>query len=443
MKKIRLWRTTAFLTCAVWQAGAQPLPVVSDSLYLQGRACEERLDFGRARACYAALLARDSSAAAIPVMMSLSGAAEGEGDFRNARRWLEKVLTLDSAHVGARFALAALCYRSEAYADALERYRELWAADTLNRMLRIRTGDCLVRLGKSAEGVSCYERALEAYPRDLTTAKKLIALWAAAGERPALQEGLRVCERALKHAPDDSALLRAKANILFRLDDYAAAETVFETLLEGGNDTTRNDLLTLGLLKNKRQFYREAIPLLEAACRQDTTDMASLLGLAAAYGGARDSVRAFACLNRAERVYDVTRTALLRARGDIFRDHRASDSAARYYYEAYRIDPTRLDALSEMIYLYPYRMEKQREKGLFALVTYIEAGRKAGYDFRKMPLLGELLSRYDEQLFFEAKGYLPMRDPYGRTYRLSAERMKRLMGYFGLGETAPSPDNAG
>lgn len=400
-------------------------------MYALGLAYEGMLMYSEALDCFRHCFERDTTDR--DLLNALARTEAGLGRTAAAEAYYARALAADSTDFFANYQLARLYFQTEKTAKALERYEFLLSLRPDNPTLLSAMGDCYARTGDLPSAASCYGRAFEANRENAAPANALVnTLLRIGGE--AAETALEVCDTALHYSPGNLSLQRSKAMTLFVNKKYAEADTLYSSLLAGG-DSIPLTVAYGGFSRYYAGQYLNAVELLEWTYRRDSAVVDVCLLLGSALGKTYDRNRAYDLLDQAERQMrpDSSRLRMLRyfRAETLGRDQRYDEAAAHYY--AIWKETKSLDVLTEMLGLYraskasDYPDANARQRALFCLALYAEEQLKSGKKPEELAYAHRLLTSFLEDAFFRNETALPAIAPDGEKKQLPATFLQSLV----------------
>lgn len=401
-------------------------------MYALALAYEGLLMYPEALKCFRHCYERDTTDA--DLLNALARTETNLGRSAAAEQYYKQALAADSTSFFANYQLARLYFQTEAIAEALEKYSFLLSRYPDNPTLLSAIGDCHTRAGNLDAAASSYWQAFEANPGNPAPANALInTLLRIGGE--AAKAALEICDTALLYNPGNLSLRRNKAMALFVNKKYAQADTLYSSLLAGG-DSIPLTVAYGGFSRYYAGQYLNAIELLERTYRQDSSVADVCLLLGSALGKTYDRKRAYTLLDQAEKNMqpDSSRLRMLSYfRAETLRRDQRYDEAARLYYAIWE-ETRSLDVLREMASPYlalppkEYAGGNSRQRALFCLVLYLQECLKSGGIPQEFAYARSLLTSFLEDAFFRNETELPMTAPDGKKSLLSVHLLRSLIG---------------
>ena len=216
--------------------------------------------------------------------------------------------------------------------------------------------------------------------------------------------------------------------------DYSRSDSLYSHLLAQGDSS----FLTIkygGASKYYAGRQLDAIPLLELAYVQDTTDVEVNLLLGASLGMTYDRKRAYRLFDQAEALMQPDKALtnlLLVSRGETYWRDGRSDEAMRLFYTAWQQQKERLD------YLYridrqldnwgkSYKTEEELSKALFIKQLYLKEYMATGRLLKGFHVYRTFLQYVYEDAFFQGKEDITMISPDGKYSTITIGEVKKLM----------------
>jgi tetratricopeptide (TPR) repeat protein len=368
------------------------------------------------------------------MLNALARIATNLGKASDAEYYFQKVLAADSANFYANYQLARLYFQLGNYEMALEKYNYLLEQNEDNPTLLRNRGDCYTRLENPFAAIVSYFHAYSLNRENAGLGSTLInAMLRAGGNFTA--EALAVCDTALFYNPGNRLLEQNKGMAFYLNKKYAEADTLYAALVEKGDSS----YLTLKYGGASRYYagqYMRSIEPLEAAYLKDTTSVEVCLLLGAALGKTYDRQRAYLLLAKAEegmKPDPFLLNQLTFFRAETFQRDMRFQEAIALYYQLWKANPSRLDPLWRISSLTfrnnqsEYENDNQRQHGLFNQVVYATEFLKSGGDAAQLLFIRKLLESFYEDAFFRTITELPMTAPDGKKSNISVLDLRSLI----------------
>ena len=398
-----------------------------------GQAYEGLLRYKEAYRIYERCLSMDSSR--VDAFNSLARTAISLGKMRVAEDCFQKTLAMDSMNFYANYQLARVYALQGNYERAIGQYNVLNQMDTtfVNPIVYNNMADCYQRLNDLPSATLCYLRAYQANKENAGIANSLVTCMLRLG-RENIGDALAICDTALYYNPENRVLQRSKAIALYMNRDYSRSDSLYSHLLAQGDSS----FLTIkygGASKYYAGRQLDAIPLLELAYVQDTTDVEVILLLGASLGMTYDRKRAYQLFDQAEALMQPDKALtnlLLVSRGETYWRDGRSDEAMRLFYTAWQQQKERLD------YLYridrqldnwgkSYKTEEELSKALFIKQLYLKECMATGRLLKGFHVYRTFLQYVYEDAFFQGKEDITMISPDGKYSTITIGEIKKLM----------------
>lgn len=369
----------------------------------------------------------------IDALNALARAALSFGKTAKAEQCYLKVLETDSMNFYANHQLGRLYYQLGDYGKAIERYHTLTEIDNENPTIISGLADCHMKKGglNVLIAIELYSWAFQLNPENARLGSTFINTLLHASQP---QVALPVCDTALYYNPKNKELRQNKGMALYLLKKYQAVDSIYSELLAEG-DSSFITLKYTGASRFMSGHAMDAIEPLQFAYEMDSTDVETTILLGASLGKTYDRKRAYqlfdqADKNMAPKAFLVN--LLLNYRGEtLWRDGRY-DEAIALYYGAWKEDESRLDLLSKISSRYNlwgnFSMEeKDSQRCLFIRYLYLteclkNEKEKASY-FSFRPYLETTI----QEAFFQSATELPTLAPDGRKGKVSVEDLRTLL----------------
>lgn len=408
------------------------LPVDYEALYVLGQAYEGMFKYPDAYTLYRQCLESDTTD--IDYLNALARTSINLGRASEAERLFQKVLVTDSTHFYANYQLARLYSQLGEYEKAIEKYEYLQGQDKENAVLYRNIGDCYTRQDDWQGAAIAYFHAYDLNRENAGLASALVnTLLRLGGDY--VEEAVAICDTALYYNPDNRLLRRNKGMALYICRRYAEADSLYSSLLAEGDSTYLNFKYG-GASKYYAGQYLASIEPLEIAYEQDTTSIEVCLLLGSALGKTFDRERAYDMLKRAEKGMQPDPflvNQLLFFRAETYKRDGRREEAARLYYQLWQRNPERTDVLASLCSLYAvraisqYKNEKDRERGLFAEILYLNEVLDRKQSVKGLDFHTFLLQSLYEDLFFKGVTEQSLVAPDGKKSSLSIVDLKSLI----------------
>lgn len=413
------------------------------TMYAFGQAYEGLLQYREAYRYFQHCLSMDT--ANVDILNTLARTATNLGRAGEAERYFLQILANDSTNFNANYQLARLYQQLGDYDRSLDKYGALLDRYPDNTTILRNMGDIYVRMESWGEAVAPYMYAYLNNRENAGLASSLINVMLRLGSGMPLfvVEALSICDTALYHNPNNMQLRRDKGMALYMSRQFAAADTVYTALMEAG-DSTYNTLKYGGASKYYAGQYLKSIRPLELAYEIDTTAIDVNIFLGSALGKTYDRKRAYVLFNQAEELMKPDRSLanmLLQSRAETLRrDGRTNESMALYYQLWQKTE--RLSHLQTVVNWFQgynatsFQTEDSKQRAFFFVFLYInvhlERGGKASFLY---PYRGLLASLY-EDMFFRNVTEEQLLAPDGKKSSVNVIDVRQLMKL--IPDTPPS-----
>lgn len=407
-----------------------------ETMFLIGQAYEGMLKNRDAYRFYKYCLSKDTTN--IDALNAVGRSASYLGYTDEAIGNYYKVLYADSTDFFANYQMARLYVQMGKYEAANAYFGVLLQQDPENSALWTSMGDCNAKIN-TPDGIyasiSCYKKAFSYNPENAALGHLLVNSMLRLNEETIIKSALSICDTALVYNPENQDLRRDKAMALFMVKEYVAADSVFTSLITEGDVCYINQKYA-GASRYKAGLFMQSIEPLEAAFDMDTTEVEVNLLLGSAYGKTFDRKKGLAFLDSAE-VYmqpaKDMRFQLAFYRAEIYQKDGNPVQAGIKYYEAYTINPKRLDMLERISNLYWARkLEDYKadyaKRSLGAKMLFIkEYLKRDDAEYKKLSYLRPHLQLYYEDLFFRNESSYQAVLPDGKKLAVTSQELKALM----------------
>lgn len=402
-----------------------------NTMYAIGQAYEGLLRYRNAYDFYRYCFNMDTTNTDILNTVARTAINVGKGS--EAEKLFRKVLETDSLNFYANHQLARLYYQTGDYEKAIERYTTLIEYNEQNSTLLAGLGDCYNKMEQYFPAVASYFLAYNYNRENAGLASNLInGMLRIGGDY--VEEALAICDTALYYNPENRQILRNKGMALYMNKRYAAADTLYTSLMEAG-DSTYITLKYGGICKYQAGQYMDAVEPLEAAFKADTTSVDVCLFLGSALGKTYDRKRAFSLFEKAEEnlqpspVY-LTQLKVLRA--ETYQKDGQTRIAEKMYYELWKEFPDRVDFLGQIDKFYSsdiFKIEKEetQQKALFILIHYTKTALETGMNKEFLFFKHRELEKLYNEMFFRQTNTLPMLAPDGKRSTISIMEIREIL----------------
>lgn len=407
-------------------------PVDYDAWYGVGQAYEGMFKYPEAYTIYETCYQNDTTD--VDCLNALARLAANLGRASEAERFFQAVLETDSTHFYANYQLARLYFQLGDYDKAIEKYEYLQQQDQNNAVLYRNVGDCYVRQELWPAAAIAYFHAYDLNRENAGLASALIhTLLRMGGDY--IEEAVAVCDTALHYNPGNRQLRRNKGIALYMCRRYAEADTIYSRLLAEGDSTYLNFKYG-GASKYYAGLYMACLEPLQIAYEQDTTSVEVCLLLGSALGKTYDRQTAYKMLDKAEEGLQPNPfllQQLLFFRAETYKRDGRLDESARLYYQLWKKNPERIDALASLCSLYnvieisQYTNEEERQRGIFAELLYLNQVLKSGQPLKRADFHKFLLRSLYEDMFFRGATEQSLLAPDGKKSTLSIVDLKTLI----------------
>lgn len=348
-----------------------------------------------------------------------------------------KVLYTDSTDFYANYQMARLYVQMGKYDAANQYFSILLEQDPENSVLWTNMGDCNAKLNTPdgiVVAITCYFKAFAFNPENGALGHLLVNTMLRMNQESIIRSAISVCDTALVYNPLSQDLRRDKAMALFMVKDYLLADSIFTSLIAEGDECYINQKYA-GASRYKAGLLMQSIEPLEAAFDMDTTEVEVNLLLGSAYGKTYDRKKGLAFLDSAE-VYmqpaKDLRFQLAFYRAEVYQKNMNLTRAGKEYYQAYTINPKRLDILERISNLYWKNLEEYKgddaKRSLGAKMLFIrEYLKREDADYKNLSHMKRHLQQYYEDLFFRNESSYQAILPDGKKLSVASAELKDLM----------------
>jgi len=162
------------------------------------------------------------------------------GRYEDAKLFFNQSLKIDSSNATALSSLGMIYEREANYRKAMSYYLQLIGLDSLNSYYQKRAGYMAVRMDNSIVGIGFFLKAHELQTNDLETIDQLSELYIAMNE---LDFAEQMIEKGLVLAPNNIQLLRNKARVHTKRQEYEEVVSALEKTMAQGDTTEYYQLM--------------------------------------------------------------------------------------------------------------------------------------------------------------------------------------------------------
>ena len=177
-------------------------------------------------------------------------------------------------HNGFRMRYMTLAYRAKAYEDVIETGRELLQRDTLLPALTL-VGDAFGQMSEPDSALAYYQAALLRQPDKPSLVVKVADIQL---RQKNYREALNLTTDFLKVDPTSVPVRQLQGMAHFLMEHYAQSASVFQTLVDDGDDSYATHYYLGHSYKETKRPYL-AIPEFQAAWQKDSSSVALALDI--------------------------------------------------------------------------------------------------------------------------------------------------------------------
>jgi len=406
------------------------------TMYLTGQAYEGLLRYRDAYRFYQHCLSIDS--AQTELLSAAARMAANLGIATEAEKYFLKILAKDTTDFFANYQLARFYVQIGNDEKAIDYYEYLLEQDPDNPALLRSLGDCFYRLEDRFSAAEAYWFAFQNNKENAGLASTLVNVLLPLPYEDTFEKALEVCDTALFYNPGNLKLLQNKGTTLFTAKRYAAADTIFSTLLAEGDSSFYN-LKYGGFSKYYAGHYMDAIESLEKAYLEDDAATDVCLFLGSALGRTIDRKRAYELFDRVEELMQPNQTfknLLIEFRGTTYyRDGRYGE-ASFLLYPLWQINK-RFDLLQTIWYCHSQTEadkmsnDEERARSMFVNVLFATELIARKNDGQINPTIFMLvrtrIEKFRDEMFFRSMKEYPMIAPDNKRSTITVERLHELI----------------
>jgi tetratricopeptide (TPR) repeat protein len=409
------------------------------TMYVIGQAYEGLLRYRDAYRYYQHCLMLDTKH--VELLNTTGRMAANLGKINEAEDYFLKIWETDTADFYANYQLARFYAQSGNDLQAASYYEYLLEQDPNNPALLRAAGDCYSRMNDKSSAVILYGLAFQNNKENAGLASTFINTILPLPDEEKIEKALAVCDTALYYNPGHITLLQNKGMTFFTGRKYAQADSVYSILLAQG-DSSFNTVKYCGSSRYHTGKTMNAIEPLEKAHFLDPTDVEVCLLLGSALGRTYDRKRALDLFewvetfllpqNQAYGAYLAYTDLLLQFRAETFtRDGRRNEAAAIYYQQW--LTSKRSDKLYQIWTQYGFsdlsRLENDdvRARSLFICVLIATDQNTQKNNSGWGPSVRRQLVAFREDMFFRGIKEHPMIAPDNKRSTMTEVRLQELI----------------
>jgi tetratricopeptide (TPR) repeat protein len=407
------------------------------TMYLTGQAYEGLLKYREAYRYYQHCLTIDSTQTEL--LYTAARVAANLGMANDAETYFLTIWASDTTDFYANYQLARFYAQIGNDEKAIERYEYLLEQDPENPALLRAVGDCYYRLEDTYSAFYAYYEAFEYNKENAglasTVVNTMLPLIFLADR---IEMALEVCDTALYYNPGNWQLLQNQGTVFFTAKRYAEADSVFSMLLAQG-DSAYYNLKYGGFSRYYAAQYMNAVDPLEKAYQEDDKAADVCLFLGSVLGRTGERKRAYELFDQVEELMKPNPAyvnLLMEFRGSTYyRDGRYREASALFYplWE----NSKRSDLLSNIWYCYANKEvsklsnDDERARSMFVNVLFATELVARKNDNQTNPAtvnnVRSQLEQFRQEMFFRSITEHPMIAPDNKKSTITTERLLELI----------------
>ena len=265
-------RLCAILLLAVCVPLGAQTGLQRDSLLQAARSLKQQYRFDAAAETLSGILSPGQMDA--EVLGELADCHFQSGNSEDASALYGILMQLVPEHAGYRMRYMTLAYRGKAYPDVVETGRELLQRDSLLPALTL-VGDAFGQMNEPDSALAYYQAALLRQPDKPSLVVKVADVLLRQKE---YREALNLTTDFLKLDPTSVPVRQLQGMAHFLMEHYAQSASVFQALVDDGDDSYATHYYLGHSYKEIKQSYY-ALPELKAAWQKDSSSVALALDI--------------------------------------------------------------------------------------------------------------------------------------------------------------------
>ncbi|PKQ66779.1 hypothetical protein BZG01_09620 [Labilibaculum manganireducens] len=189
------------------------------------------------------------------ILLNLSSCLYSLGNYPGAEKYLSNLHSIDSSDYQVNLLLAKTLSGQNKLKESLKIYKQIIQTDSLNPFIYKQIGNLKDRMQNFTGSLSSYMISYELNPDDLSV---LVHIIQQLYEMAAYQQALEYCSKGLATYPDNTILLKKKAQVLIGLEWYDNALTILKDL-KASNNLTDAEHRQLGICYMQTRQYEDAL----------------------------------------------------------------------------------------------------------------------------------------------------------------------------------------
>ncbi|PKQ61415.1 hypothetical protein BZG02_15795 [Labilibaculum filiforme] len=194
-------------------------------------------------------------------LLSLSSSLYALGNYPDAEKHLSNLYAIDSTNYSINLLFAKTLASQNKLQESLDLYQQIIEVDSLNPGIHKQIGSLKDRMQDFNGSLSSYMISYELNTSDLSV---LVHIIQQLYEMTGYQQALEYCSKGLVTYPNNSVLLKKKAQVLIGLEWYDNALNILKDL-EGSKQLSEAEHKYLGICYMQTRQYEEALTAF-AAC---------------------------------------------------------------------------------------------------------------------------------------------------------------------------------
>jgi tetratricopeptide (TPR) repeat protein len=409
------------------------------TMYLIGQAYEGLLKYRDAYRFYQHCLLLDSEH--VELINTTGRMAANLGKVEDAESYFLTIWKTDTTDFYANYQLARFYVQIGDDLKAIDYYENLLEHDPNNPALLRAVGDCYYRLKDGNSAFIAYWVAFQNNKENAGLASTVVNTLLPLPDEEKIEKALEVCDTALYYNPGNIRLLQNQGMTFFTGKMYAKADSVYSILLARG-DSSYNTIKYSGTSKYYSGKLFDAIESLEKAHVEDPSDVEVCLLLGSALGRTAERKRALELFDWVEQIllpqnpaytaYLAYLGLVLQFRADTYARDGRRQEAANIYYQQW-LTTKRQDRLSQIWSAYGVmdvsKIEDDdiRARYIFVSVLIATETDNNRNNSGMLSFVRRQLVSFREDMFFRGIKEHPMIAPDNRRSTVTEARLQELI----------------
>jgi len=408
------------------------------TMYIIGQAYEGLQKYRDAYRFYQHCLTLDSIQTELLYANGRMAANLGKVD--QAESYFLKIWETDTTDFYANYQLARFYVQIGNDKKAIVHYEYLLEYDPNNTVFLRAVGDCYYRINERFNAMEAYWFAFQNNKENAGLASTLVSALLPLTLIDKLDRVLAVCDTALIYNPGNANILQHKGFAFYTERRYAEADSIFSYLIAQGDSSFYNVKFG-GSSKYYAGKHMDAIELLEVAYMEDDTDIEVCMLLGSALGRTYDRKRAIQLFDRVEELMQPNPglvNLLKQFRADTHYRTGQYREAGVIFYQLWTSDQ-RSDILLNLWDCYGRRdvnqlqNDDERARSMFVnVLVATERQRFQNYDrntttYHTLTFVRSQLVKFREEMFFRGIKEHPMIAPDNKRSTVTEARLQELI----------------